>query len=88
MSLFFCTIELLKGDRLRKLPVPLPFLPLADKQTNILVDAATANVLTRIKDLRSGAEGNTLGSKNMTKAFIVQAQDEGEELAEFISDLF
>lgn len=53
-----------------------------------LVDAATGDVLARIKDVRSGGEGNTLGSKNMTKAFIVQAQDEGEELAEFISELF
>lgn len=53
-----------------------------------LVDAATGNVLARIKDIRSGGEGNTLGSKNMTKAFIVQAEDEGEELAEFISELF
>ena len=52
------------------------------------MDAATGNVLVRIKDVRSGGEGNTLGSKNMTKALIVQAQDEGEELAEFISDLF
>lgn len=53
-----------------------------------LIDAVTGNVLARIKDVRSGGEGNTLGSKNMTKAFIVQAQDEGEELAEFISELF
>lgn len=53
-----------------------------------LVDAATGTVLVKIKDIRSGGEGNTLGSGNMTKAFIVQAEDEGEELAEFIKEIF
>lgn len=53
-----------------------------------LVDATTGTVLVKIKDVRSGGEGNTLGSSNMTKAFIVQAQDEGEELAEFIKEIY
>lgn len=53
-----------------------------------LIDAATGNVLVRIKDIRSGGEGNSLGSGNMTRAFIVQAQDEGEELAEFIKEIY
>ncbi|GFE57091.1 DUF4410 domain-containing protein [Geobacter sp. AOG1] len=53
-----------------------------------LVDAATGTVLVKIKDIRSGGEGNTLGSSNMTKAFMVQAQDEGEELAEFIKEIY
>lgn len=53
-----------------------------------LVDAATGTVLVKIKDVRSGGEGNTLGSGNMTKAFMVQAQDEGEELAEFIKEIY
>ncbi len=53
-----------------------------------LVDAATGTVLVKIKDVRSGGEGNTLGSGNMTRAFMVQAQDEGEELAEFIKEIY
>lgn len=53
-----------------------------------LIDAATGNVLVKIKDIRSGGEGNSLGSGNMTRAFIVQAQDEGEELAEFIKEIY
>ena len=53
-----------------------------------LVDATTGTVLAKIKDVRSGGEGNTLGSKNMVRAFIVQAQDEGEELAEFIKEIY
>lgn len=53
-----------------------------------LVDATTGKVLVKIKDVRSGGEGTTLGSSNMTKAFVVQAEDEGEELAEFIKEIF
>jgi curli biogenesis system outer membrane secretion channel CsgG len=53
-----------------------------------LVDATTGTVLVKIKDVRSGGEGNILGSRNMTKAFIVQAQDEGKELAEFIKEIY
>lgn len=53
-----------------------------------LVDATTGAVLVKIKDVRSGGEGNTLGSSNMTRAFMVQAQDEGEELAEFIKEIY
>lgn len=53
-----------------------------------LVDATTGAVLVKIKDVRSGGEGTTLGSSNMTKAFVVQAEDEGEELAEFIKEIF
>ncbi len=53
-----------------------------------LVDAATGTVLVKIKDVRSGGEGNTLGSHNMTRAFIVQAQDEGNEFAEFIKEIY
>jgi hypothetical protein len=53
-----------------------------------LVDASTKQVLAKIKDVRSGGEGNTLGSRNMTGAFIVQAKDEGEELADFIEQLY
>lgn len=71
----------------------LGFMAPKSTKTNItieaeLVDASTKTVLAKIKDIRSGAEGNTLGSGNMTKAFIVQAQDEGEELAAFIEDLY
>lgn len=53
-----------------------------------LVDATTGTVLVKIKDVRSGGEGNSLGSGNMTKAFMVQAEDEGEELAEFIKEIY
>jgi hypothetical protein len=53
-----------------------------------LIDASSGKALVKIKDIRSGGEGNTLGSKNMSRAFIVQAEDEGEELAEFIKDIF
>ena len=53
-----------------------------------LVDATTGKVLVKIKDVRSGGEGTTLGSSNMTRAFVVQAEDEGEELAEFIKEIF
>ncbi|WP_041970540.1 DUF4410 domain-containing protein [Geobacter sp. OR-1] len=71
----------------------LGFMAPKSTKTNIsieaeLVDAASGKALVKIKDIRSGGEGNTLGSGNMTKAFIVQAQDEGEELAEFIKDIF
>lgn len=53
-----------------------------------LVDASTGTVLAKLKDVRSGIEGNTLGSGNMTNAFMIQAKDEGEELAGFIEALF
>jgi|GEM_PF-715955 hypothetical protein len=53
-----------------------------------LVDATTGAVLVRIKDVRSGGEGTSMGSGNMTRAFVVQAEDEGEELAEFIKEIF
>lgn len=53
-----------------------------------LVDATTGTVLVRIKDVRSGGEGNSLGSGNMTRAFIIQAQDEGKELAEFLKEIY
>jgi hypothetical protein len=71
----------------------LGFMAPKSTKTNIsieaeLVDASTENVLAKIKDVRSGAEGNTLGSGNMTKAFIIQAKDEGEELAGFIEALY
>jgi len=52
-----------------------------------LIDASTNKVLAKIKDIRSGGEGVALGSGNMTSAFIVQANDEGEELANFIDEL-
>lgn len=71
----------------------LGFMAPKSTKTNIsieaeLVDASTNTVLAKIRDIRSGAEGNSLGSGNMTKAFIVQAKDEGEELAAFIEDLY
>ena len=71
----------------------LGFMAPKSTKTNIsieaeLVDAATGKPLAKIKDVRSGGEGNTLGSSNMTKAFKVQAEDEGEELAEFIEALY
>jgi curli biogenesis system outer membrane secretion channel CsgG len=71
----------------------LGFMAPKSTKTNIsieaeLVDASTKTVLAKIKDIRSGSEGNTLGSGNMTKAFIIQARDEGEELAGFIEDLY
>lgn len=71
----------------------LGFMAPKSTKTNIsieaeLVDAESGKVLVKIKDIRSGGEGNTLGSRNMTKAFIVQAQDEGEELAEFIKEIY
>lgn len=53
-----------------------------------LVDATTGKVLVRIKDVRSGGEGTSMGSGNMTRAFVVQAEDEGEELSEFIKEIF
>jgi Domain of unknown function (DUF4410) len=53
-----------------------------------LVDAASGTVLVKIKDVRSGGEGNSLGSGNMTRAFIIQAQDEGKELAEFLKEIY
>ena len=53
-----------------------------------LVDATTGAVLVSIKDVRSGGEGTAMGSSNMTKAFVIQAEDEGEELAEFIKEIF
>jgi len=52
-----------------------------------LIDASTNKVLAKIKDIRSGGEGVSLGSGNMASAFIVQANDEGEELANFINEL-
>ncbi len=52
-----------------------------------LIDASTNEVLAKIKDIRSGGEGVSLGSGNMTSAFTVQANDEGEELANFINEL-
>ncbi len=71
----------------------LGFMAPKSTKTNIsieaeLVDASTKTVLAKIKDIRSGSEGNTLGSGNMTKALIVQAKDEGEELAGFVEALF
>ncbi len=71
----------------------LGFMAPKSTKTNIaieaeLVDASTKTVLAKIKDIRSGSEGNTLGSGNMTKAFMTQAKDEGEELAAFIEDLY
>jgi curli biogenesis system outer membrane secretion channel CsgG len=71
----------------------LGFMAPKSTKTNIsieaeLVDASTNDVLAKIKDIRSGGEGNTLGSGNMTKAFIIQAKDEGEELAGFIEELY
>lgn len=71
----------------------LGFMAPKSTKTNIsieaeLVDAESGKVLVKIKDVRSGGEGNTLGSSNMTKAFIVQAKDEGEELAEFIKEIY
>ncbi len=71
----------------------LGFMAPKSTKTNIaieaeLVDASTKTVLAKIKDIRSGSEGNTLGSGNMTKAFIVQAKDEGEELGGFIEAIY
>jgi hypothetical protein len=71
----------------------LGFMAPKSTKTNIsieaeLVDPSTDTVLAKIEDVRSGAEGNILGSGNMTKAFIVQAEDEGEELAGFINELY
>ena len=71
----------------------LGFMAPKGAKTNIsieaeLVDASTNNVLAKIRDVRSGAEGNTLGSGNMTNAFIIQAKDEGEELAGFIEEIY
>jgi len=71
----------------------LGFMAPKGAKTNIsieaeLVDASTNNVLAKIKDVRSGGEGNTLGSGNMTDAFITQAKDEGEELAGFIEEIY
>lgn len=70
----------------------LGFMAPKSTKTNIsieaeLIDAATKKVLAKIKDIRSGGEGNSLGSSNMTGAFIAQANDEGEELADFIDKL-
>jgi hypothetical protein len=53
-----------------------------------LVDATTGAVLVKIQDVRSGGEGNSLGSGNMARAFIIQAQDEGKELAEFLKEIY
>jgi curli biogenesis system outer membrane secretion channel CsgG len=71
----------------------LGFMAPKSTKTNIsieaeLVDSTTNDVLAKIKDIRSGGEGNTLGSGNMTRAFIIQAKDEGEELAGFIEELY
>lgn len=71
----------------------LGFMAPKSGKTNIgieaeLVDASSGKVLARIKDIRAGGEGTSAASKFIVKVFTVQATDEGEEIAEFIEELY
>jgi hypothetical protein len=71
----------------------LGFLAPKSGKTNIgisaeLADASSGKVLARIKDIRAGGEGSSAASKFIVKVFTVQATDEGQEIAEFIEELY
>lgn len=71
----------------------LGFMAPKSGKTNIgidaeLVDASSGKVVAKIKDIRAGGEGASAGSRFMVKAFTIQADDEGEEIAEFIEELY
>ncbi|WP_243375403.1 DUF4410 domain-containing protein [Geotalea sp. SG265] len=71
----------------------LGFMAPKSGKTNIgitaeLIEASSGKVLARIKDIRAGGEGSSAASRFIVKVFTIQATDEGEELAEFIGELY